>query len=276
MWFLGGEYMDIGAIIGILIGMGGILLGYLMEAKYDFGAFIALVQPTSAAIVFGGTIGAVALSFPGKELKKLIWSLKVVFTKKEYNEQEIIDYIVSLSEKARKEGLLSLESEVQTAENQLLKRGIELVVDGVNQELVKEILLSELEFVETKYESTAKIWEAAGGYSPTMGVLGTVMGMVTILSHMGSDTNALAHSIAVAFVATMYGVMFANVFYLPFATRIKAKSQKEQNIGRLVVEGVLSIQSGENPRIIAEKLSLAFTEHTEKPKSDDEYKEEGK
>ena len=270
--------MDIGAILGVIIGLGGILLGYIMEAKWNMSAFIALIQPTAAAIVFGGTIGAVMLSFPMHDLKKLGWALKTVFTKKEYNEHEIIDYIVNLSEKARKEGLLSLEGEVQTAENQLLKRGIELVVDGVNQELVKEILLSELEFNEAKYETCAKMCESAGGFSPTMGVLGTVMGMVNILSHMGSDTNELAHAIAVAFIATMYGVMFANLFYIPFAVRLKAKAEEENNVGRLVVEGVLSIQSGENPRIIAEKLSLAFTEHNnQKPKSDDEEtKEEGK
>ncbi len=267
--------MDIGSILGLVIGFVGICLGFLIEAKYDFGAFIGLVQPPAAAIVLGGTIGAVVLAFPTPELKRLPGALKTIFTSKEHNEVDIVTQLAELSEKARKDGLLSLEQDAQSNENELIRKGLGLVVDGIETEVIRDILERENQLHESIHESAAKIFEAAGGFSPTMGVLGTVMGMVNILGEMGGDTNALAHSIAVAFVATLYGVAFANVVYLPFAGRIKAKAEREKMINDLIIEGLLSIQAGENPKIIKEKLNLTLLEKLAgKSKASKDSKEE--
>jgi chemotaxis protein MotA len=252
--------MDIAAILSLAIGFASVLLGYIWEG----GTIGALLQKTSAIIVIGGTIGATALTFPLSELKKLSFAFKLLFKEKIYNEVDIILQISDLSEKARKNGLLSLEQYLQESENKiekdLLKKGLALVVDGVEGDVIKDILKRESELKFHIYESNIKILEAAGGFSPTMGVLGTVMGMVLILGNMGSDTKELAHSIAVAFIATMYGVGLANLVYLPLAGRIKSKAEREVMLNDLIIEGLLSIQAGENPRIIKEKLNLTLLE----------------
>lgn len=248
--------MDIATIIGLVVGFGGILVGYLAEG----GIFSKLIQPTAASIVFGGTIGAVLISFPLSDLKKMISSIKTVFTQKSLNEVDIINKLAELSEKARKDGLLSLEQDAQTNENPLIKKGLALVVDGIETEVIKDILERENELHENISESAAKVLEAAGGYSPTMGVLGTVMGMVHILGNIGGNTTELAKAISVAFIATMYGVMFANIVYIPMATKIKAKAARDRMVSDIIIEGLLSIQAGENPRIIKEKLNLTLLE----------------
>jgi len=244
--------MDIAAIIALIIGMSSAVIGYMMEG----GHFSALLQPTAAVIVFGGTIGATVLTNPLPEIKRLPFALKMLFLEQNYNEAEIIIQLAELSEKARKGGLLSLEQDAQTHQNDIIRKGLTLIIDGIETDLIKDILEREIDLRYSIYEGPIKIFESAGGYSPTMGVLGTVMGMVHILSNIGSDTGALAHSIAIAFIATMYGVMFANVVYLPFAGRIKSKAEKMVSVNELIIEGLLSIQAGENPRIIKEKLNL--------------------
>jgi chemotaxis protein MotA len=269
--------MDIGSIIGLALAFSGLLIGFLKEAKWQFGSLLALVQPSAASIVFLGTFGATVLSFPISELKKIPSALQTVFKTKNYNEVDIINQLAELSEKARKDGLLSLEQDAQTNENELVKKGLALVVDGIETEVIKDILQRETQLHESIHESSAKIFEAMGGFSPTMGVLGTVMGMVNILKEMGGDTAALGRSIATAFVATLYGVLFANAVYLPFANRIKSKAERDAMINDLIIEGLLSIQAGENPRIIKEKLNLALLEKMsgKAPKQDPKDDAEG-
>lgn len=247
--------MDLSSIIGLAIGFGGPIAGYLLE----HGVLFKLFQLTAAFIVFGGTAGAVMISFPLSELTKLPGFLAMVFTQKQYNEVDIINQLAELSEKARKDGLLSLEQDAQSNPNELIRKGLALVVDGIETEVIKDILERESYLHESIYESGAKIFEAAGGFAPTMGVLGTVMGMVSILANL-SNPDELGPQISVAFVATLYGVGFANLIFLPFATKIKAKAGREKMISDLIIEGLLSIQAGENPRIIKEKLNLALLE----------------
>lgn len=248
--------MDIWVIIGLVVGLGGILTGYVI----DDGVLSALVRPSPLLIVFGGTFGAVIASFPLSELKKLGPAFKVIFKTKQYNEVDIINQLAEMSEKARKDGLLSLEQDAQNNENELIKKGLALVVDGIETEVIKDILIRETQLRESIYESSAKIFEAAGGFGPTMGVLGTVMGMVSILGSMDEDPGGLGVKIATAFLATMLGVGSANIIYIPFANRIKAKAEREKMINDLIIEGLLSIQAGENPRIIKEKLNLSLLE----------------
>ncbi|MCX7748873.1 MAG: flagellar motor protein [Clostridia bacterium] len=263
--------MDIGAIIGAIFGVTMILIGYILEG----GSLGSLVAPSPLFIVIGGTIGCMLLAFPLPELKKLIGSLKTIFTSKNYNEIEIINKLAELSEKARKDGLLSLEQDAQNNDNPLIRKGLALVVDGIETEVIKDILIREAELHESIHESGAKMLEAAGGFSPTMGVLGTVMGMIVILGNM-EDPGELGHKIAVAFIATMLGVGLANLIYLPMAARIKTKAERDKMISDLIIEGLLSIQAGENPRIIKEKLNLALLEKMyKKGGSKQDSKDEG-
>lgn len=247
--------MDIGAIIGSIFGIAMILTGYTIEG----GKLGALVAPSPLFIVIGGTMGATLLSFPLSEIAKLVNTLKTIYTDKSFNEVDIINQIAALSEKARKDGLLSLEQDAQSNENDLIKKGLALVVDGIETEVIKDILERESALHESIHESGAKILEAMGGFSPTMGVLGTVMGMINILGNM-SDPSTLGEKIATAFIATMFGVGLANLLYLPMAGRVKSKATRETMISDLIIEGLLSIQAGENPRIIKEKLNLSLLE----------------
>lgn len=247
--------MDIFAIVGSIFGVVCILAGYILEE----GVLGNLVKPSPILIVIGGTIGCTLLCFPLSELKKLPNALKTIYTNKSYDEVAIINQLAELSEKARKDGLLSLEQDAQSNENDLIRKGLALVVDGIETEVIKDILIRETMLHESIHESGAKIFEAMGGYSPTMGVLGTVMGMIAILANM-SDPATLGPKISTAFIATMLGVGLANLLYLPMAGRIKSKMEREKMINDLVIEGLLSIQAGENPRIIKEKLNLALLE----------------
>jgi len=266
--------MDIFTIIGLLVGFGGLLFGFLLEAKFNFAALGSLIQPVAASVVFGGTLGAILITFPPDDLKLLPGAFKSIFKMTKYDPINIINTLSDYSDKARKNGLLSLEEEAKKSDNEFLKKGLSLLVDGIDGETIKDILERETELYEKMQEGSCKIFEAAGGYSPTMGVIGTVMGMVNILGEMGGDTNALAHMIATAFVATLYGVLFANVVYLPFAGRIKAKMERKQLMDDLIVEGLLSIQSGESPRIIKEKLNIALIEQMSGKKPSEPVKEE--
>lgn len=249
--------MDIGSIIGLILGLGAVLAGFLLEGGH-LNDLVA--QSSPLIIVFGGTFGAVVLSFPLSEIKQVPAALSTVFKNKKTDPIGIINHLSELSEKARKDGLLSLEMEAQNSENEFIRKGLSLVVDGIETEVIKDILDRELELRESIYEKTAKIFEAAGGFGPTMGVLGTVMGMINVLGTMDASPDGLGEKIATAFLATMYGVGFANLVYIPIGSRIKAKAANERMVNDLIIEGLLSIQAGENPRIIKEKLNLTLIE----------------
>lgn len=247
--------MDIATIIGLILGFGGVIGGYMAEE----GIFSALFKLPPFLIVFVGGFGATLIAFPLSEFKKLLSTMSMIFSQKQYNEIDIINELADLSEKARKDGLLSLEQDAQTNKNDLIRKGLALVVDGIETEVIKDILDRETKLQEEIYESGAKIFEYMGGTWPAMGVCGTVMGMLSILRDL-SDPMALGPKIAGAFVATMYGIAFANIVLLPFASKIKAKAGRETMISEIIIEGLLSIQAGENPRIIKEKLNLNLME----------------
>jgi len=251
--------MDITTIIGLILGFGGVLGGYLEEGHWDFSSLRGLLQLAAFLIVFGGGFGATLVAYPLSEFKKLLTTISMLFTQKKYNEIDIINELADLSEKARKDGLLSLEQDAQSNKNDLVRKGLALVVDGIETEVIKDILARETELQEEIYESGAKIFESMGGTWPAMGVCGTVMGMLNILKDL-SDPLALGPKIAGAFLATLYGIAFANLVWIPFANKIKVKAARETMINEIVIEGLLSIQAGENPRIIKEKLNLNLME----------------
>jgi len=241
--------VDLSSILGLVLGFVMLVGGFLLEG----GHFASLLEPTAAMIVFGGTAGATIASFSMEDIKQVPQLFKITFTEKRYEVQELIAILSSFAEKARREGLLSLERETATIDDDFLKQGIQLVVDGTDPALVRDILETQIEFTDQRHKIGSEIFEAAGGYSPTMGIIGTVMGLVHVLSNL-ADPDSLGPSIAVAFIATLYGVAFANVAWLPIGHKLKLKSKQERFVMEIALEGILSIQAGDNPSIVKEKL----------------------
>ena len=249
--------MDIGIILGIVTGVAAILGGFILEGG-DPANLVAEISPF--IIVLGGTAGATILTFPLEDLRKVPGVIKKLLFNKRTDAAGIINHITDLSERARKGGILSLEQDFLEGGNEFVNKGLALVVDGMETEAVKDIMEREIRLNESIDESVAGIFEAAGGFSPTMGVLGTVMGMIHVLGSMDADPGGLGKKIALAFLATLFGVGFANLFFLPVAGRIKARAEGEKVIKDLIIEGLISIQAGENPRILKEKLNLNLIE----------------
>jgi chemotaxis protein MotA len=167
---------------------------------------------------------------------------------------EMADKITELAEKARKEGLLNLEEIVEELEDPFLKKGLKLVIDGVESDTIEEMLENDISLFEMKQKHKVAFFEAAGGYSPTMGIIGTVTGLVLVLGNLGGDASELGHSIAAAFIATLYGIGFANLIWLPTGVKMKNKLKFEIQARKMVVTGILSIQHGESPTIVKQKL----------------------
>ena len=193
--------MNIFSIIFLIVGFGSMVVGFMMEG----GSPAMLAAGSAAIIVFGGTIGSVGLGFSAKKLKNAPAMLKLIFTAKDKDLVEIVGYFKQLSFKTRKEGLLSIEGEITDELDPFIKKGLQLVVDGVDPQMVKTILEFELESTYDRHKDGAAMFEAAGGYAPTMGIIGTVMGLVMVLSNL-SDPTVLGEKIASAFIATLYGV----------------------------------------------------------------------
>lgn len=211
-------------------------------------------MPSAALIVFGGTIGVTVISFSLTEIKNIPNLIKIALFPKQQEPSQIIDLIVGLADEARREGLLYLENRLDDINDQFLRKGVQLVVDGTDPELVRSIMEVELYAIEERHHVGSSIFEAAGGYAPTMGIIGTVMGLVHVLGNM-SDPNSLGPAIAVAFMATLYGIGSANILYLPLASKLSNLSKKEINLRMLMIEGIVSLQAGYNPILIRERLS---------------------
>ncbi|MBW7474955.1 flagellar motor protein [Paenibacillus oenotherae] len=254
--------MDVTTVIGIIAGLLSLFLGFI----WDGGHAESLFEKTAVLIVFGGTFAAVAVSFPLSKLKQIPDSLRFAFGKSSPDTLKMIDRIVDMATIARREGVLALENQAVEVEVPFLRNGLLMVVDGTDPELTREILELEIDAMERKREGQAKIFEAAGGYAPTMGIIGTVMGLIHVLSNL-SDPGTLGPSIAVAFTATLYGVASANVIYLPLASKIKMNTQEHVQMLELMLEGILGLQAGENPQLIRKKLTSFMLLEPENPRA---------
>lgn len=254
--------MDISTILGLVLGIGAILLSLIM----DGGSLASLFNVPAIMIVFGGTIGAALISFPISYIKGLPGVIKHAFLPgNSLDELSTIALMTKMAEKARREGLLSLEDEIQGIKDEYLRRGTQLVVDGTDPEMVRAIMEIDLLKMQHRHENSFGVLEAMAGYAPTMGIIGTVMGLIKVLGEL-SNPEGLGPAIAVAFVATFYGVFTANILWMPLASKLKKRSEAETLVRELVVEGLLSIQAGENPRIVQEKL-LVFLSPSRRTKS---------
>ena len=241
--------MDLSTILGIIAGIGSLIAGFVMEG----GKVGSLLQLSASVIVFGGTAGAVVTSFPLSELKKFPQWIKTAFTSQSFGAAEAYETLVRFAEKARREGLLSLEQELESISDRFTRQGMQLVIDGTDPEITREILESNIAVLEKRHKVGIAVFEAAGGFGPTMGIIGTVMGLVMVLGNL-SDPSSLSESIASAFIATLYGVSSANLLWLPIASKLKMKDKAEVSAMEMVLDGILSIQAGENPSILKEKL----------------------
>lgn len=250
--------LDIATIVGIIIGVGSLVYAFTLEG----GTIGSLLGVSAALIVFGGTIGATITSYSLEDIKKVPALLVKAFKDEKENYMEIIKYFTYLAQKARSEGLLSLESEIESEEinkfDPILKECLELVVDGSDMELIKTTMENKIYMEDMQAKKEAGIFEAAGGYAPTMGIIGTVMGLVHVLSSV-NEPEKLGPAIAMAFIATLYGVSSANLFWLPIAQKLKNRAKIKTTERELILEGSLSLQAGENPRILERKLLTFIT-----------------
>lgn len=239
--------MDLATIIGLVLGAAALMVAFLMEG----GKPAALIGVTAAMIVFGGTLSTLLVSYSLNEVKilpKLI--MKTIKTPAD-RRQWLVEELVGLAEVARRDGLLALES--RPIDDPFLKKATMLVVDGTDPELTREILTRDVEGMAERHERGYGMLTSMGGFAPTMGIIGTVMGLIHVLSSL-EDPEHLGPAIAVAFLATLYGVGTANLLWLPMAAKLKLRSQQEVEERLLIVDGALALQAGDNPRILREKL----------------------
>ncbi len=241
--------MDISSLVGVFVGLFCILLGQALEG----GNIGQLLQITAGFIVFGGTAGAVILGFPQETLIGAVVSLKNVFFNEDIDYEDTIAEIVKYAVKGRKEGVIALEKEAKNASDNLLVLGLQSVSDGTDPALVRQMMETQITLQEEEVTNRAKVWESAGGFAPTVGIIGAVLGLIQVMQNL-SDPAKLGAGIAVAFVATVYGVGAANLFFLPFGTKLKMKFKKLALKKEMIVEGILSIQAGESPALIERKL----------------------
>lgn len=240
--------MDIATILGLILGIGFTMWGIMSSG--ELGTFLHI---PSVIIVIGGTIAATLLAYPLNTLGRIGKVFQKAFLHKDVSANGIIEEIIKLANVARKEGLLSLEEYAEKLDDEFLKKGIMLIVDGTDPELVRNILETELTFLEERHDQGQGMLESMGAYAPAFGMLGTLIGLINMLQKM-DDPKAIGPNMSVALVTTFYGSVLANVLFLPLAKKLKIRSKSEILVKELMVEGLLSIQAGENPRIIEEKL----------------------
>jgi chemotaxis protein MotA len=247
--------MDIATIIGVVVALGAILAGHVIEG----GHLSSILQPTAGIIVIGGTLGSVMVQFPMSTLMNTLRAVRQAFVPKQLDLASVVKTIVGLANKARRDGLVAIEDQASAVEDPFMRRALELAIDGTEAKQLRAALEIELDQIEHEGQGPGKVFEAAGGYSPTIGILGAVLGLIHVMENL-SDPSKLGAGIAVAFVATVYGVGTANLFFLPLGNKLKIRFKEEMVRYELIVEGVCAIAEGENPRLIDRKLSVYVRE----------------
>ena len=254
--------MDKATLAGLLLAIGGILLGLMLEG----GNLGQVIQPTAAMIVFGGTLGAVLIQYPLPVALSAFRRLAQVFVEPGQNAQTTVELLVNYANQARREGIISLDKELASIQEPFLHRALMLAVDGTDPLELRKIMELELDNREEQEEKIPQLFESAGGFSPTIGIIGAVLGLIQVMQHL-DKIDEVGKGIAVAFVATLYGVGAANLILLPAAGKLKIRIRDEQIIREMTIEGAVSIQEGMNPRMLREKL-LGFLTEANKPVAD--------
>jgi len=242
--------MDKTSIIGLILGLIAVGVGMVMKGV----SVMALVNPAAILIILLGTVAAVTIAFPGSTLKKVPALFKILFKEnKKTDTKSLIEMFSGWADQTRKEGILSLEQQVKEVDDPFLKSGLQLAIDGQSPDFIKDIMLEKINAMEQRHEEGAAIFTQAGTYAPTLGVLGAVIGLIAALGDM-SDIDALGAAISAAFVATLLGIFTGYVLWHPFANKLREKSKKEVLEKEIIVEGILSITTGDSKTIVREKL----------------------
>ncbi|MGA2001841.1 MAG: flagellar motor protein [Terriglobales bacterium] len=252
--------MDKATLGGLVLAVGGILLGLLIEG----GNLGQILQPTAAMIVFGGTLGAILIQYPLPVAVGGFKRLAHVFVEPAQNAQSTIAVLVKYANQARREGIISLDQEIDQIQEPFLRRALMLAVDGTETQELRKIMELELDNKEEQEEKIPQLFESAGGFSPTIGIIGAVLGLIQVMQHL-DKIDEVGRGIAVAFVATIYGVGAANLFFLPVAGKLKIRIREEQVIREMTLEGVISILEGMNPRMLEATLQGFLTQAHEAP-----------
>lgn len=241
--------MDIATLAGATAGVGIVIVSILMAGESP----VTFMNAPSIIIVFGGTAAAVLVSFPLGKLLSMTNVVKNAFFEKAQAPMVIIRELVRYAEVARRDGILALESFTDEMNDEFLVSGIQMAVDGTDPELIEEILSSELDAVSERHRSGKRIFDAFGKYAPAFGMIGTLIGLIIMLQHM-EDPTKIGRPMALALITTLYGVLAANLIFLPIAEKLALRSREEQLIKDIIIRGVMSIQSGDNPRMVEQKL----------------------
>jgi chemotaxis protein MotA len=245
----GGSKPDFASIAGVLLAFGGILAGLIM----DGGRIEDVKQVTAALIVFGGTIGAVMVTSPASALLPAFKRLGLVFLDRSQPVNQTLDAIIEYAAQARKQGIVSLEQQANEASDPFLRKALNLAVDGIDTNQIRTTMELEIDLLEQQGEAEAKVFDAAGGYAPTIGIIGAVLGLMQVMKHL-ADIDGVGRGIASAFVATVYGVGSANLLFLPAANKLRARTRAVVKLREMTLEGVLAIVEGLNPKLIRTKL----------------------
>jgi len=241
--------VDKSSFLGLLVGFGGIVAGLLLEG----GKLSQVLQPTAAIIVFGGTLGAVLLQFPTPVVTSAFRRLVQVFFEQNRDPRDTVRQLVLFANKARRNGMVSLDADLPAVSDTFLKKSLMLAVDGTEPQELRKIMQLEIENHAEQEENIPKVFESAGGFAPTIGIIGAVLGLIQVMQHL-DNINEVGKGIAVAFVATVYGVGSANLFFLPSSGKLRLRIREEQVIREMTLEGVVSILEGMNPHMLETKL----------------------
>lgn len=248
--------MDLASVIGTILGLSAIIVGQILEG----GHVSQIIQGTAALIVFGGTAGAALVSYPTQDIKRAISLIPLIYKNVNMDVRPVIDEIVRIATVARKEGVLAVEGQRESIQDPLFKKTIKFVIDGFEPNTVKEIIDTEILIALEEEEAAGKVFEGAGGYAPTIGIIGAVLGLIHVMT-MLDDPSKIGGGIAVAFVATVYGVGISNLLLIPWGTKLKRKAQQRAFAKEVVKLGVVGIQEGLNPHFLHEKLEVFVEEH---------------
>lgn len=251
--------MDKATVSGLLVAIGGIVLGLWLEG----GSIGQILQPTAAMIVFGGTFGAVLIQFPLSVVLGAIRRLAGVFFERDPEQERWVNDLVGYANRARRHGIISLDSELPSVAQPFLKKSLMLAVDGTEPQELRKMMELEMTNLAEREERFPAVFESAGGFSPTIGIIGAVLGLIQVMQHL-DKIDEVGRGIAVAFVATIYGVGAANLFFLPAAGKLKIRLREQQIVQEMILEGVVSILEGMNPRMLETKLQGFMAESKSK------------
>ncbi|RSK28198.1 flagellar motor protein MotP [Bacillus sp. HMF5848] len=262
---------DIFTPIGLVLGI--IMISFGIISGGGASGFLFFIDIASIVIVIGGTIAGLLTSFPLNAMKSLPKVIKQAFSVDNHDLRTLIQTFVTLSEKARREGLLALEAEIENVEDKFIKKGVLLAIDGIEPDVINDIMNAEIIAMEERHSKGRNILEKGGEIAPSWGMIGTLVGLVLMLQNL-DDPASLGPNMAIAILTTLYGSLLANVFFIPMANKLALKTEQEVFYKQVIIEGVIGVQSGQNPKVLEEKLSAFLSDEEQAKAGNDEVLEQ--